>query len=263
MLLANFAGAQDFEGTIKWSMKMNITDPKLKAQMEQAEKEMKDPANQEKMKEAMEQMNSPEIKKMMESNPQMEASLKMMQGGGMSSMMPSGMTLKTKNGNALSAIEGGMMSGMETLYLKGKSESYLINRTSKTYSVVPHHDGATTSTTHDPSVTVKKTTETQKILNYTCTKSIVTVTEGNQTITQIFWTTTEIKGADFKNFANQVDKGKQKMYYKDIEGVPLRMEMTMPQGTMVMQVTEIKKETLSSSDFQIPTGFTETKFSGH
>jgi hypothetical protein len=86
VLLANFVVAQDFEGTIKWSMKMNITDPKLKAQMEEAEKEMKDPATQAQMKQAMEQMNSPEMKKMMESNPQvkaqMETMMKNMQAGG-------------------------------------------------------------------------------------------------------------------------------------------------------------------------------------
>jgi GLPGLI family protein len=263
VLLASFAAAQDFEGTIRWSMKMDITDPKLKAQMEEAEKKMKDPATQAQMKQMMEQMNSPEMKKMMESNPQMkaqmEAALKMMQGGG--SMMPTGMTIKTKTGNALMKIEGGPMP-METLVLKDKNESYLINHEAKTYSVLPKNESS--PSTHDPAVTVKKTSETQKILNYNCTKSIVTVTEGGQTITQTFWTTNEIKGLDFKSMANQnMGKGKEAMYYKDLEGVPLKVEMTIPQGTMVMQVIEIKKESLSNSDFQLPAGFTEAKLPGH
>lgn len=153
------------------------------------------------------------------------------------------------------------MAGMETLYLKSKNESYLINREEKTYSVIPQNESS--ASTHDPSVTVKKTTETQKILNYTCTKTIVTVSEGNHTVNQIFWTTTELKGIDFKSLSNQgMGKGQEAMYYKDLEGVPLKMEMTMPEGNMVMQVTEIKKETLSSSDFKIPAGFTETKLPG-
>lgn len=266
VLLANLTQAQDFEGTIKWSVKMNITDPNLKAQMDQAEKEMKDPANQAKLKEAMEQMNSPEMKKMMESNPQMkaemEAAIKMMQGGGMNSMIPTGMSMRIKGGNALSKVEGGPAASMETLVLKDKNESYIINRENKTYSVVPHNESKTSATAKDPVITIKKTTETQKILNYTCVKTIVTVTEGGKTITQNFWTTTEIKNLDFKKFANQKMGGKQSLYYKELDGTPLKVEMTMPQGTMVMQVTEIKKETLSSSDFQIPAGFIETKLPG-
>lgn len=267
LLLVNVLQAQDFEGTVKWSMKMNITDPKMKAQMEEAERKMKDPATQAQMKQAMEKMNSPEMKKMMESNPQlkaqMETMMKNMQSGNMNSMIPTGMVMKTKNGSTVSMIEGGIMGGMETLHQKGKNESYVINRDSKTYSVVTHNSDATT--THDPAVTVTKTSETQKILNYTCTKSIVTVSENGHTITQTFWTTKDIKGLDFKNLADQkMGQGKQAMYYKDLDGMPLKMEMTMPQGagTMTMEVIEIKKQTLPASDFEIPAGFTKTAMPG-
>lgn len=252
--------AQDFEGTIKWSLKMNFTDPKVKAQMEEAERKMKDPATQAKMKEAMERMNNPEMKKMMESNPQlkaqMEAMMKSMQGG-INSMMPSGMTMKAKNGSVLSQVDGGVMAGMETLHQKGKNETYFINRESKTYSSIAYDESK--SVTQDQRVTVNKTTETQKILTYTCTKYLVTVTEGEHTINQIFWTTTELKGIDFKSMGDQkMGKSSQAMYYKDMAGVPLKMEMTMPQGTMVMEVTEIKKQTLPASDFEIPADFTKT-----
>lgn len=244
-------------------MKMDITDPKLKAQMEEAERKMQDPATQAQMKQAMEKMNDPQFKKMMDSNPQlkaqMEAMMKNMQAGG--SMMPTGMTMKTKAGNALTKIEGGPMSNMETLMLKDKKESYVIYPDSKTYAVLPHGESSVTAA-KEPTVTVKKTTETQKILNYTCTKTIVTVSEGDHTVTQNFWTTNEIKNLDFKKFADQKMSGKQAMYYKELDGVPLKVEMTMPQGKMTMQVTEIKKETLNASDFQIPAGYTETKMPG-
>lgn len=267
LLLSSVVIAQDFEGTIKWSMKMDITDPKLKKQMAEAEAKVKDPATQAQMKQALEQMNNPEMKKMMESNPQlkaqMEAMMKSLQGGSMNSLMPTGVTLKTKNGNALSAVEGGVVGGMESLYLKGKNESYLINRESKTYSVVSHSESSASTSAHDPKVTVKKTTETQKILGYTCTKSIVTIVDNEQTVNQIFWTTNEIKGLDFKNMANQkLGKDKSAMYYKELDGVPLKMEMTMPQGIMLMEVTEIKKQTLPASDFEIPAGFTKTNLMG-
>ena len=186
--------------------------------------------------------------------------MKNVQAGG--SMMPTGMTMKTKAGNALTKMEGGPMANMETLSLKDKNESYVINRDSKTYSVLPHSESSVTTTSKEPAVAVKKTTETQKILNYTCTKTIVTVSENGHTVTQNFWTTTEIKNLDFRKFADQKVSGKQAMYYKELDGVPLKIEMTMPQGTMTLQVTEIKKETLNASDFQVPAGFTETKMPG-
>src|SRR5882724_6742543 len=101
LLIAAFALAtapawsQNFEGTIRWSMKMEITDPKLKAQMAEAQQKMNHPATQAKMKEFQEKMKDPKFKAMMESNAQMKAMMeKMTQGGGdmMSNMMPKGMT---------------------------------------------------------------------------------------------------------------------------------------------------------------------------
>jgi hypothetical protein len=254
--------AQNFEGVIKWSMKSEYTDPKMKAQMEEAERRMNDPATQAQMKQMQERMNDPQMKAMMESNPQMkaqmEAMMKMQSGGG--SMMPTGFTIKIKNGNTLSVMEGGMMAGNETLYLKAKNQTYMINTTSKTYSALPQNSGATPTPSAD--IKVKKTTETQKILNYTCTKTIVTVTEKGKSIDQIFWTTNEIKDFDLKSLSSQRAGNGQSMYYENIEGVPLKMEMTMPQAKMIMEVKEIKKQPLPGSTFEIPAGFTETKYPG-
>jgi hypothetical protein len=259
LLVVGVTQAQDFEGTIKWSFKIDFTDPKMKAQVAEAQKQMSDPAVQAQLKQAMERMNTPEMKKMMETNPQlkaqMEAMMKNMQGNAGGSLIPTGFTLKTKNGNVLTQAEGGMLAGSETLYLKDKNESYLINRDAQTYTVIPQHE--TMAEERDPSITIQKTNETQKILNYVCTKTIVTITEDEHTLKQIFWTTKEIKNLDLKNLSNQ-KMGDQAMYYKNIDGVPLKMEMSMPQGMMTMQVTEIKKEALPASSFQIPSGFTQT-----
>ena len=56
------AWTQGFEGTVKWSMKMDITDPKMKAEMEKGQKQMDDPARQAEMKEMEEKMNDPQMK---------------------------------------------------------------------------------------------------------------------------------------------------------------------------------------------------------
>lgn len=251
--------AQTFEGTLRWSIKSEITDPKMKAQMEKAQKEMSDPANQAKMKQMQEQMNSPQMKAMLESNPQMkaqmESALKMMQGGDMSSMIPKSMTVKIKGNNSISKMDGGLIAA-EVLYLGDKQQSYLLDREAKTYMIT------STDATEKPSSkrAVTKTSETTKILNHTCTKYIVEITEHGTTIKQIFWTTTEIKGFDLKSLSKQgLGKGGSSMYYEGLEGTPLKMELTTPQMIMVMEATEIKKETLPASDFAIPSGFTETK----
>ncbi len=264
LLLSAFCMGQDFEGIVKWSMTNEVTDPKVKAQMAEAQKKMSDPATQAQMKQMQEKMNDPQFKAMMESNPQMRAQMenmmKMTHGGGMNSMMPTGFTIKVKNGNTLTIMEGGMMAGNETLYLKDKNQAYMINKESKTYTLLPKGNEAADKM--QGVVKITKTIETQKILNYTCRKTIVTITDKGKSIDQIFWTTNEIKDFDLKSLSGQHLGNSQSMYYKSMDGVPLKMEMTMPQAKMVMQVTEIKKETLASTAFEIPTGFTETKLSG-
>lgn len=254
--------AQDFEGIMTWKITSEITDPKLKAQMEEAQKKANDPASQAQMKELQAKMEDPQFKQMLESNPQMkaqiEAAMKMAQGGDLSSMMPKGYTAKFKNKNMLSTMEGGMMSSMEFLYLSNEDKAYVINRSAKTYSPVPT---SPEDDKKDTDVKVTKTSETARILNYTCTKYIAEVkSDKGTTMEQIFWATKDIPGIDFKNMAKQrMGNSSQRMWYAEIDGVPLKVEMKIPQGTMVMEATAIKKQSLSASDFAIPSGFKETK----
>jgi hypothetical protein len=100
-----------------------------------------------------------------------------------------------------------------------------------------------------------------KIIGYTCTKYIVELTtERGTTLNQVFWTTTEIKGLDMRSIAKQkMGNGEHSFYYEGMTGVPLRVEMPNPQMNMVMEVTDIKKESLPDADFAIPADFTETK----
>lgn len=264
MLLLSVAAvkAQNFEGIITWKFTMEITDPKAKAEMEAAQKKMNDPETQAQMKALQEQMNDPQMKAMMEANPQMkkqmEAAMKMAAGGGdINSMMPKGMTTKMKNQNALTTMNGGIMGNMEMLYLKEKNISYSIDREAKTYWVMNQTGGEAGDDKMDVKVT--KTNETTKILNYPCTKYIAVVTSDGNTFTQYFWTTTAIKDFDLKSFSHQRLGGDNKaaFYYEKLEGVPLRVEIPSDKGKMLMEMTEFKKQTISSADFAIPAGFRE------
>jgi len=255
------ARAQNFEGTIKTSMRFEATDPAVKAQMDEGQQKMNDPATQAKMKELQEKMKDPKFKAMMEGNPQMKAMMdKMTAGGGqaaggdMTSMMPKGMTMKIKDGNILMTMDGGMMSGD---FLHTKDKSVKLNREEKTYWVMAAGDG--NSNTQQPQPTVTKTSETMKILGYNCTKYIIAMNEQGQTITTNMWTTTEIPGVDMKAFAKPRMGRGQPMFYSNVDGIPLRTESITPQGRMISEVTEIKREPLNTSDFTIPADYKETQ----
>ena len=259
-LASTTAWAQTFEGTIKWSMKMEVTDPEMKAKMAESQKKMNDPAQQEKMKKMQEQMNDPKMKAMMEANPalkaQMEKITKMSSGGGdmMSNMMPKGMIVRIKGTSSLMTMDGGMMSG-DILHTADKTVR--LDRENKTYSVMPA--GNSNGQPEGAKPTVTKTGETTKIVGYTCTKYVVTMVEHGQTITTNLWATTEIKDIDIKAMAKQKMGREQSMFYEGVDGIPLRIESGTPQGKMTMEVTEIKRESLNAADFTIPSDFTETQ----
>ena len=252
--------AQSFEGIIKWSITMDITDPKMKAEMEEAQKRMNDPANQAKIKEMEEKMNDPQFKAMMESNPQMkaqmDAAMNMMKSGNLSSFIPKGSTAKVKDGNTLFSMEGGIMSNYEVLSLKGKNESYQLDRQNKTYFVMQHNTEPSES---EKNVKVTKTSETTKILGYSCTKYIVEYSDEKHKMQQILWATKDIPGLDLKNLGSNKMNRSQKIYYDKIDGAPLKIEMHMEQGNMVMEAKEIKKQSLPASDFTIPSDYTKVE----
>jgi Domain of unknown function (DUF4412) len=260
-IIASALCAQTFEGTVKWSIKTEITDPALKAQMDGAQTKLNDPATQAQMQELQKQMNDPAMKALMESNPQMKAQMEQLMGGKMNmdlnSMIPSGFTQKMKGGNTLTIMEGGMTGNMEILFLKDKNQSYRLDRQRKSYTLL-NGDGNFGSS--KPAVKITKISETLKILNYTCTKYTADVTENGRTQTHFYWTTKEIKDFDVKSLQQQrMGKDNNSFYFEGIEGVPLKMEVSFPEGKMVMEVISLKKEAMAQTDFIIPVDFKEMK----
>lgn len=261
LLAAVGANAQSFEGTIRWTMSMEITDPAMKAKMAEAEQQMKDPEMQAKMKELEAQMNDPEMKKMMEQNPQvkaaMENAMKMASGGAqanMNSMMPKGMTIKMKGTNVATLMEGGMVDGTEILHKDGQP-TIRVNRKDMTYSSMPERKPGGP----EPEINVTKGNDTKKILGYECQKYVVDMKAEGQNVKQVMWTTTEIKDIDVKALARQRNAQGQPMFSDKINGFPLRIEVGMQQGNMVMEVAEIKRGSISDADFNVPSGFKEVK----
>lgn len=246
--------AQNFEGTITWAISSDIKDAKMKAQMEQGQQQMSDPAVQAQLKQMQEQMNDPQMKAMMESNPQMKAqienAMKMASGGGMDDMFPKSMVVKIKDQNTLTRMEGGMMIG-DILYLSEKGQSYRVDRDNKTYSVLSDNNN------NSGNAKVTKTTASASILGYKCQKYQVEMTEQGKKITQYIWATTELKGMDMRGISNE--KMSNSAIYKEIDGFPLKIQMSMPEMEMIMEAKEVKKQSLPASEFIIPSNFKEVK----
>lgn len=254
--------SQDFEGIIKWAVKIDLKN----AQVQNAEKGSDGAQMDAEIKKLEEQLNDPQFKKQMEANPQLKSlmeenlnRLKSMQGntGGAAGFMPTGLLVKIKNGNNLIKMEGGISEMMgEILYLKEKDQSYSIRRKNKTYSVLPKGE-ENTNKGKGPEVKVTKTSETLKILGYTCTKYIVQVTDQGKTIHQTIWTTKEIKNFDPNGLSKMTSAGSKeaKIYLEGVEGVPLKMEIDNGEMKMAMEVIELKNTPLDASLFVIPSDY--------
>jgi len=262
--------AADFEGTIRWSFAIEITDPVMKKEMADAATQMADPKMKEEMAEAKAALADPEMQAMMAQNPQMKAMMeqqlammnKMQSGGGnpMENIFPKAMLLRYKAGKTLSTMEGGPMP-MEVLNLPAESATYLINRPAKTYSKLPDEKppGVEKST-----FTVTKTAETIRILGYECVKYVVTETapataaDGGPA-RYLVWASTDVPGLDTRALAKVRfgQKGEANAFLGQIDGVPLKMEITMPQARITMGAVSLKAESLADALFTVPAGFVE------
>ncbi|HPF96088.1 MAG: DUF4412 domain-containing protein [Flavobacteriaceae bacterium] len=100
-------------------------------------------------------------------------------------------------------------------------------------------------------ITVEKTGETKDILGYSCAKYVTTISKNGATVKMDIYATDKLAAV-----SNQTTS-----FGDTIKGYPLLMEMKMNQGGMdmviTMEVTEIKKESVSSDKFDLtpPDGY--------
>lgn len=268
-LFAIAARAADFEGTLKWSINAEVTDPEMKAKMAETQKQMADPAKLAEMK-AM--MDNPQMKAAMEQNPQMkaamEAQIKMAEdaaagkGGGdmITAMMPKSMTVRTKGGKSHLLSEGGAMP-MEVITVTEPPAAYLIDRKARTFSKLPVEEAKAKADAAKQDYTVKKGPGTTKVLGYTCEEYLVEVRHEGETMRSTLWATDDIPGLDAKALAKARFGGQDAAYFSEINGVPLKMEMDMRQIRLLMQATAVTPGSVPDSAFEVPAGFTEKPYS--
>lgn len=251
--------SQGFEGEISWKIQLNTptsieTSQNTNQEIEKTREDL------------MKQLSSPEIS----NNPQLKVMVEKMltqmpntnesdKANVMDFMLPKSMIIKIKNGNTLVAVEGAM-AGMlgEMLTLKGKTETFAINHSKKSYSILPTNNQ---KQTNEPPFEVTKTNETLKILNYICTKYKISNTNPKANETRFVYATTQIKDIDLgfiKNLkANDDDKFSAAI--AKIDGFPLRMEMISSEMNILMQCTKIEAKELKSIDFILPANYKKIK----
>lgn len=267
VLLTLSLSAQDFEGTITWKMTAEIADPALKAKLQAAQARLASPEAQAQLQQAQAAMQSPRMQELMRQNPQMKAMIERQMAALQSpaaatdnplgGMLPESFTFKTKGQRSLVIIKGGPAAG-EILTMADKDATYRLNREEQTYHKVSREPAETPAT---PTFRITRTSETAKILGYTCTRCDVepNVSPSSEKMTYAVWVTSEIKGLDPKKLRSiRLGQGRGANFVGQLDGVPLKMEVHSAKANFTMEVTSITPGALPALLFELPAGFTDT-----
>jgi len=95
-----------------------------------------------------------------------------------------------------------------------------------------------------PKMDIKYTSETKKIAGYNCKKAIVSTTIEGHEIVQNFWYTEEIQNTNHE--------------YSELKGMPMEYDMNTEGMSLKYTVTNVSKETIADSVFELPEGYTVT-----
>lgn len=241
---AGMVRAQDFNGTMAWSARIELTDPQAREQLSMAEEALKNPA----------------LLSMLLDNAQVRGLLEKQLGpinpnSGATSVLPTGLTLQIKGPRALVKTEGGLVS-REVLTLADKNTAYTLDRRARTYQRLTEPAAAARSTAKTK---VTRTHETATLLGYACRRYLVDTDDGGAKSRFSVWTTTELKAANTTAFKRlQWGEAGGADFLAQVEGVPLRIDATTPEAKIALLATRITSGALPDSLFVLPAGFKET-----
>jgi hypothetical protein len=258
LLIATAGFTQKSDGLIRWAMHTEITDPELKASIDETRRFVNDPDSQAKLQEYEAKKDDPKFLVTLQSDPKKKEEMELLldSKGTLDkvSASPSAVVVKFRGANYLTTVEGGVLDKNAVLYDAGRNVSYVINHPNKTYTVVP----ASINNAPQRTPKITRTSETAKILGYNCTKYVIELPGRNGTVAMNYWSTTEID-IDLKALEKQSLNRGQRFIYAEIEGIPLKVETTTPFSITKIEATEYKSTTIPASDFVVPAGYSETK----
>lgn len=181
----------------------------------------------------------------------------------MKAFMPEGMVIKYGDNKMSTEVKGGLVAAMMGRIIVNEGEAYVIKDSDQTVYVMEDEDveGAKDAVENQPKAT-KVAGETKEILGYTCSKYLLTVEQEGQKIEQVIWATAAFKAPDMR-LPNQGSMGSGMLSVGDIDGMPLQVDIAMPNTplTMVMKATEMEEGEVPDEAFAKPAGYEEKPFS--
>jgi hypothetical protein len=272
LVLDIHAQTDPFEGIMTWSVTVQTLDEK-KAQFSQRETQREDYSEiNEAILELEQQLKDPEMQEMLLENPTIKNSMqKRLQElkntqtsnleGANNSIFPTSLTMYFKNKNSYTRIDGGSMAKLtgNIMYLNNSRKTYFIKDGTNTYSVI---NDSTVVNKNDIFVSLIKTTDTTLVLNYKCVKYILTKNENNEVKTSFIWITKDIPNMNPAAFrALGFSNGNlHHEAFKQMDGIPLRIELNEYGYKMTLEVTDLSKRLLPDSYFIVPQEYQESAF---
>nr|WP_238379372.1 DUF4412 domain-containing protein [Cytophaga hutchinsonii] len=270
--MAHAQNTEPFEGVMKWAITVDIVDSKV-ADSYQTEIQSEDNSEvNQAIKELEQQLKDPEMQEMLLENPtiknsmlkklqQLKAAQTTNQENSTNSIFPSALSIFLKNNNSFTKIDGGSMVKLtgNMLYLNTNKNTYFIKDKTSTYSVI--NDTARLNT-NDSLIALIATTDTTMILDCICIKYILTTKENNEIKTSYIWITNDLPSMNSAAFRSLgfMDGNLHHEAFKEMKGIPMRIEIFEKGLKMNMEVSEISMELVADTYFTIPSNYRESPF---
>lgn len=269
-ILVNAQSTEPFEGIMKWAVTIETVDEKV-AQSYQTEIQSEDNSEvNQAIRELEQQLKDPEMQEMLLENPTIKSSmqkklqqLKASQTYNLenNSIFPTELSIFLKNNNSFTKVEGGSMVKLtgNMLYLNDNRNTYFIKDKTSTYSVI---NDSSVLNTNDSLIALIATTDTIMILDCICIKYILTTKENNDVKTSYIWVTNDLLSMNNAAFRSLgfMDGNLHHEAFKEMKGIPMRIEVFEKGLKMTLEVSEISMELVSDNYFSIPPNYHESPF---
>ena len=250
--LSTWLHGQQFEGRIKWSVKMDFADTAQENRMNEARKKLRDPNKKGMLSESAAKVHDKTLTSRNDAHSRKEVEEAKDVVRGLTSY-PTAVTISMKGQNALMKLDS-IFPDYEILS-QGDTARFVLERQGLLFIDMSRREREPAHKS-DSLIKVEKTAETAQILGYKCTKYIVTRPMGATASVQEIWTTEGIKGFNAKSLSKQPFHRVTWLANK-VPGVPLKMSTTNRQGTLTMQAVEVTPVKLTDDLFTVPKNFRE------
>lgn len=257
-----------FEGSVKWSVKMEYLNPSIAEKKKQEIATLISPESMNQLLDMEQRIQDPVVRKHLDSNGFMRMQMNrniqmrkfMQQHLGedfLTASSPKAIHVKMNKKNYFIQMEGGAPYLYENTLRDSTGRKFTINEAEKIYAELPEEavDGVALKSK------IVKTKKSEKILNYQCRKYSIETELYGKPVSQEVWVTRKVKpfSAKLLSDLNPGNKGTG-IDFTRIKGTPLKMILTNEETIVTLVVTELKQEKVSSELFVVPAGYKVYQF---